>query len=78
MAHTVHLSSSEVVRSVLDAFSSLTGIQSVPPKPRSKQHTHTSPSTLQTPIRSEQHPPDMKQPLSELMRMSRICRMAVQ
>lgn len=75
-------SSPAVVRSVLDAFSSLTGGQSssVPPEPRSFQQTGPS----FPPSQSEQHPaasplrsvrPDMKQTLSELMRMSRICRM---
>ena len=69
-----------VVRSVLDAFSSLTGGQSssVPPEPRSfpgnkkkpgPSLPHKASSNLQ-PLR-----PDMKQTLSELMRMSRICRM---
>lgn len=65
-----------VVRSVLDAFSLLTGGQSssVPPEPRSfpttpALHSHKASRSLQ-PLR-----PAMKQTLSELMRMSRICRM---
>lgn len=65
-----------VVRSMLDVFSSLTGGQSssVPPEPRSLRQTgpsfpHKARGILQ-PLR-----PAMKQTLSELMRMSRICRM---